>query len=236
MTVIADCRGFLQQASFMSTILFHVDSLLFFPLLPLLDCGKSVFIICQDWYVNPFAPDPSLEMLWVLLEEWLLSYLATSLWGLYTSIRRIPSGKDWIWYPGQYLGIRSLSTFCLFLLFHCTPPPPPFPKCVCVCCWFRSFFHFVFLFQQHFPLSLRPTKFMQRTNVSRVTQQQRPNHLPLGVTGVVTLQQVPLISLPIAVPVSQIFIHTCARMKIFHLVWSELFLGNSSFWLIIQVI
>lgn len=186
MTVIADCRGFLQQAPFMPTFFFHVDALLF----PLCwTAEKRVFIICQDWYVNPFAPDPSLEMLWVLLEEWLLSYLATSLSGLYTSTLRIPSGKDWMWYPGQYLGIRSPSTLCLFLLFRCIPP---FPKCVCVCCWFRYFLH-GFLFQQHFPLSLRPTKFMQRTNVRRVTRQQCPNHLPLGVTGAVTLQQVPLI-------------------------------------------
>jgi len=65
MAVIADGRGFLQQAPFMSTILVYRS----FLLVPLSDYGKSVFIICQDWYVNPFAPDPSLEMLWVLLEE-----------------------------------------------------------------------------------------------------------------------------------------------------------------------
>ncbi len=191
MTVIADCRGFLQQAPFMSTILFHMDVCSFPCFFHCWTAGKSVFIICQDWDVNPLAPDPSLEMLWVLLEEWLLSYLATSLSALYTSTLRIPSGKDWMWYPGQYLGICSRSTLCLFLLFLCYPPPP-FPKCVCVCCWFR-YFLYLFLFQQHFPLSLRPTKFMQRTNVRRVTRQQRPNHLPLGVTSAVTLQQVPLI-------------------------------------------
>lgn len=134
MTVIADSRGFLQQAPFMSTILFYRS----FLLLPLSDYGKSVFIICQDWYVNPFAPDPSLEMLWILLEEWLLSYLATSLGGLYTSTLSIPSGKDWIWCPGQYLGNRSLSTFYLFLLFRCTPH---FLN-VSECCFFSFIFYF----------------------------------------------------------------------------------------------
>lgn len=172
MTVIADSRGFLQQAPFMPAILFHVDYSVFyrsFLLLSLPDYGKSVFIICQDWYVNPFAPDPSLEMLWVLLEEWLLSSLSTSLGGLYTSTLRIPSGKDWIWYPGQYLGNRSLSTFCLFLLFRCTPR---FLN-VSVCVAYSDIFFYAFLFQQFFQhfssMSLWPTKFTQRTNVSRVT-------------------------------------------------------------------
>lgn len=142
MTVIADSRGFLQQAPFMSTIPFYRS----FLLLPLSDYWKRVFIICQDWYVNPFAPDPSLEMLWVLLEEWLLSYLATSLGGLYTSTLSIPSGKDWIWYPGQYLGNRSLSAFYLFLLFRCTPP---FPKCVMSVAYAVLIFFF-FLLQQFF--------------------------------------------------------------------------------------
>lgn len=145
-TVIADSRGFLQQAPFMSTILFHVGYSVFyrsFLLLSLPDYGKSVFIICQDWYVNPFAPDPSLEMLWVLLEEWLLSCLSTSLGGLYTSTLRIPSGKDWIWYPGQYLGNPSLSTFCLFLLFRCTPRFLNVSVCVAysdICFVFLRFF------------------------------------------------------------------------------------------------
>ncbi len=157
MTVIADCRGFLQQAS-LCPLFFSTWTLCSFSRFFLCWTAGRVFSLFARLVCQSFAPDPSLEMLWVLLEEWLLSYLATSLWGLYTSIRQYTFRQDWIWYPGQYLGIRSLSTFCLFLLFHCTPPPPPLHFLnVSVCCWFRSFLHFVFLFQQHFPLSLRPT-------------------------------------------------------------------------------
>lgn len=58
---IADCRGFLLRALFMSAaglVFFSTWIVLFFLLL---DFRKSVFIICQDRYVNPFAPDPSYE-------------------------------------------------------------------------------------------------------------------------------------------------------------------------------
>lgn len=124
-TVITDCRGFLQPAPYTVRAFPSGPSCLLMPPPPYPDYEKSVFIICQDWYVNPFAPDPSLEMLWVLLEEWLLSYLG----GLSTSTLRIPSGKDWIWYAGLYLGSRSLSSFYVFLLFRCTSC---FSKCFCV--------------------------------------------------------------------------------------------------------
>lgn len=125
--VIADCRGFRLQGLFMSycwpCVLFHMDCSLF----PSPGLQEECFHYLPRLVCQSFCPWPKFRMLWVLLEEWLPSYRATSLWGLYTSTLRIPSGKDWIWYPGPYLGNRLLS-ICL----HCFAAPPTLLKCVCV--------------------------------------------------------------------------------------------------------